>query len=271
MTLRSAALVSASLVAALALAPLASPKVPKANDYHSLLVSASNPKELLLGTHAGMFRSLDGCKTWKRAGLAGRDVMNLAQAGSTIWAAGHDVLAKSNDGGRSWKQVSPRGLPSLDVHGFSVLPGSPRTLFAEIAGKGQYTSSDGGGTFKLLSPPPAPMLMTLSAASTGDLFVGDMQNGIYVSRNGRSWTKIANGMAMGVAADPRDARHILATTTGIALSTDGGVSWKISLRSKVMYGPVAWSPHVKNTAYAVGYDRSLWRTIDGGLTWKRID
>jgi hypothetical protein len=152
----------------------------------------------------------------------------------------------------------------------SVFPGKPQTLFAEIAGKGQYRSSNGGGTFKLLSPPPAAMVMTLSAGSTGDLFVGDMRNGIYRSQNGRSWTKTANGMAMSVAVDPRNARHILATTTGIALSTDGGANWQITLRSKVMFGPVAWSPHQKNTAYAVGYDRSLWRTINGGKTWSRV-
>ena len=270
MSLRALVVTTALLLAVLALAPLASARVPKANDYHSLLVSAANPEDFLLGTHAGMFRSLDGGRTWKKAGLAGQDVMNLVQAGSTIWAAGHDVLAKSTDGGRSWQRVAPRGLPSLDVHGFSVLPGEPRTLFAEVAGKGQFRSNDGGATFRLLSPPPAAMVMTISAGPTGDLYVGDMRNGIYRSQNGRSWTQVANGMAMGVAVDPQNARRILATTTGIALSSDGGATWKITLRSKAMFGPVAWSPHKENTAYAVGYDRSLWRTIDSGLSWKRI-
>ena len=214
MTLRTVVLGLAALAAALVLAPLSPAKVPKASDYHSLLVSPTNPKELLLGTHSGMFRSLDGGKTWKHAGLTGRDVMNLVQAGSTLWAAGHEVLATSRDGGQTWRQVSPKGLPGLDVHGFSVRPGSPNVVYAEIAGRGQYRSQDGGRTFRLLSPPPASMVMTLSAASNGTLFAGDMQNGIYRSLNGRTWSQTARGMSMAVAVDPRSPRRILATTTG---------------------------------------------------------
>ena len=37
---------------------------------------------------------------WTKAELGGKDVMNLAQPTATVlWAAGHDVLAKSVDGG----------------------------------------------------------------------------------------------------------------------------------------------------------------------------
>ena len=262
----------AAIVAALVLAPSSLAAVPRASDYHSLLVSASNPNELLLGTHAGLSRSLDGGRTWKAAGLAGRDVMSLVQAGATLWAAGHEVLATSNDGGSTWHDVRPRGLPTLDVHGFAVRPGKPRTLYAEIAGRGQYRSRDGGRTFQLLSRPPggSGMIMALSVSAAGSLFAGDMQNGIFVSRDGRSWQQMATGMSMAVAVDPRDAKRVIATTKGIALSRDGGKNWQMALRSKVMFGPVAWSAHRANLAYAVGYDRSLWRTTNGGKTWKQI-
>jgi photosystem II stability/assembly factor-like uncharacterized protein len=262
----------AATAAALALAPSSLAQVPRASDYHSLLVSASNAKELLLGTHNGLFRSVDGGRTWKTAGLDNHDVMNLVQAGGTLWAAGHEVLAKSGDGGRTWTNVRPRDLPTLDVHGFAARPGKPNTLYAEIAGRGQYRSTDGGRTFQLLSKPPtgAGMIMGLSASSTGSLFAGDMQNGIFVSKDGRSWRQIATGMAMAVAVDPRNPGRVIATTKGVALSEDGGKSWQMALRSKVMFGPVAWSPHRSNLAYAVAVDRSLWRTTDGGTSWKKI-
>jgi photosystem II stability/assembly factor-like uncharacterized protein len=260
------------LAAALIAAPGALAKVPRASDYHALLVSASRPNELLLGTHSGLFRSLDGGRTWKLAGLAGSDVMNLAQAGSTVWAAGHDVLAKSGDQGRTWRHVRPTGLPSLDVHGFAVLPGKPKVLYAEIAGYGQYRSSDGGRNFELLSRPPkgSGMIMALAVSSDGSIFAGDMQNGIYLSRDGRSWRQVATGMAMAVAVDPRNPKRVIVTTNGIALSRNGGASWEMALRSKVMFGPVAWSAHAANIAYAVGFDRSLWRTSNGGKTWRSI-
>ena len=114
------------------------------------------------------------------------------------------------------------------------------------------------------------MVMTLSAGSNGTLYAGDMRNGIYRSLNGRTWSQAARGMSMAVAVDPRSPKRILATTTGIALSQDGGRTWSIAHRSKVMFGALAWSPTQSSMAYAVGYDRSLWRTADGGVTWKRI-
>lgn len=93
--------------------------LPRTSDYHSLLVAPTDPNELLLGTHQGLFESVDGGVTWRSASLAGSDAMNLARPGAgTVWAAGHDLLSRSIDGGATWHEVRPSGLPSLDVHGF---------------------------------------------------------------------------------------------------------------------------------------------------------
>lgn len=95
--------------------------LPNTSDYHSLLAARSDPRHLMLETHAGLYESLDGGRSWKQVALAGQDAMNLARSeGGTAWAAGHNVLARSNDGGKSWSDVRPDGLPSLDVHGFAV-------------------------------------------------------------------------------------------------------------------------------------------------------
>jgi photosystem II stability/assembly factor-like uncharacterized protein len=37
-----------------------------------------------------------------------------------------------------------------------------------------------------------------------------------------------------------------------------------------MFGPVAWAPSSPDTAYAIGFDGSIWRTADGGTTWARV-
>ena len=109
--------------------------LPDTADYHSLLVGESDADELTLGTHDGLYRSVDGGVHWSKLALAGDDAMNLARAGSATWLAGHDVLKKSVDG-RSWSSVAPRGLPSMDIHGFAVDPNEPRTLYAAVAGRG---------------------------------------------------------------------------------------------------------------------------------------
>src|SRR6266545_5387543 len=82
--------------------------LPRTSDYHSLLVAPSDPARLLLGTHQGLFGSSDGGRTWRKVGLSGHDAMNLARpSAEMIWVAGHNVFAKSTEGGETWVDVRP--------------------------------------------------------------------------------------------------------------------------------------------------------------------
>src|SRR6266849_4927324 len=38
--------------------------LPHTSDYHSLLVAPTNPRQLILGTHQGLFRSTDAGRHW---------------------------------------------------------------------------------------------------------------------------------------------------------------------------------------------------------------
>jgi photosystem II stability/assembly factor-like uncharacterized protein len=60
------------------------------------------------------------------------------------------------------------------------------------------------------------------------------------------------------------------TSVGIEMSTDGGKTWHLSLKSNVMFGPVAWVATKPTVAYAVGFDRSFWRSDDRGASWTRV-
>ncbi len=261
---------TASVAFALAAATGSGAAIPKASDYHSLLVLSPNAKTLLLGTHQGLFRSTDGGRRWRPDGLRGEDAMNLVRAGNTILMGGHDAFAESTNGGRSWRQFRPAGLPSLDVHGLAVDPRAPNVVYAQIAGTGLYVSADGGFSFRLVSSDVNGGMMQVAVTPAGRLVVGDMSRGIWLSQTGRKWTHTATGMVMGVAVDPHDSNRVVATGRGIAISTDGGRNWRAALRSRVMFGPVAWAPDRPGLVYAVGYDRSLWRSSDSGKDWKRI-
>ncbi len=242
----AAAVALAALAAVLALTvvnrpgrELASAGLPHTADYHALLVSPSDPPRLTLGTHDGLYQSVDGGRRWRFTALAGEDAMNLARpTATTIWLAGHEVFKKSSDGGRSWQDVHPSGLPGLDVHGFAVDPRDPDTLYAAIAGQGLYRSRDGGRTFSLLS--------------------------------GNSWKQTLRAQLMGLAINPANPKRVLATGAGIALSTDGGRSWRSVLDLPDGAGPVAWSPSNPDLAFAVGFDRVLYRSRDGGDSWQPV-
>jgi photosystem II stability/assembly factor-like uncharacterized protein len=158
--------------------------LPNTPDYHSLLVAPTDPEHVLLGTHAGLYESVDGGRNWERVALEGQDAMNLARSeGETVWTAGHNVFAKSTNGGRTWTDVRPPGLPSLDIHGFAVDPNDSGTLYAAVAHQGLYRSRDAGQSFDLVSAEVGGAIMALAVTPDGRILAGDMERGLLVSRD----------------------------------------------------------------------------------------
>ncbi len=245
--------------------------LPKTPDYHSLLVDPADPRRILLGTHVGIYESTDGGRSWKFAGLEGDDAMNLARpTGKTVWLAGHMVFKKSAYGGQTWDDVDPRGLPSLDIHGFAVDPSDLKRLYAAVAGEGLYGSTDGGASFQVLSKDVGPGVFGLAVASDGRIFAADPQDGLFASDDGgRSWRSTTRERVVGVAVNPTDADTVVAAgQPGVLLSRDGGKTWRTVLSLTKGAGPVAWAPSDAALAYVVGFDRKLYRTSDGGSSWQ---
>lgn len=246
--------------------------LPNAPDYHSLLVAPSDPNRLLLGTHNGLYSSTDGGRRWSFEGLSGQDAMNLARpTNGVIWTAGHNVLARSRDGGATWSDVRPTGLPSLDVHGFAVDPQDAKTLYAAIAGQGLYRSTDGAESFVPISRTVGPAVMALAVTPEARILAGDMDRGLLTSRdNGKTWHRTLAQGVMGLALNPADPKRAIATASGIFVSTDQGESWREVLSLTEGGGPVAWSPSNPKIAYVVSFDRTLYKTTDGGSTWQPV-
>ena len=250
----------------------ASAGLPNTPDYHSLLVNPTNPRKLVLGTHIGLYVSSDGGRHWRFNALSGDDAMNLARpGGDTIWLAGHQVFKKSSDGGATWSDVRPAGLPSLDIHGFAVDPRNPKTLYAAVAGQGLYRSRDGGRSFSLVSDQVGGNVMALAVLLDGRILAGDMQQGLLESSDGgASWKQRLRVQVMGLAVNPSDPERLLATGAGIALSNDAGRTWRSVLDLADGVGPVAWSKSDPQLAYAVGLNRTFYRSADGGKTWSAV-
>lgn len=247
--------------------------LPRTPDYHSLLVSPTDPRRLVLGTHYGLFSSSDGGASWHRTDFGRRDAMNLARtrAQSVVWAAGHHVLAKSTDGGKTWQDVSPPGLPYLDVHGFGADPRNANTLYAAIAGNGLYRSTDGGDSFSLVTQEVGGDVFALAVTRDGRILAGDTRRGLLSSSDGgHSWNTVFSSPVIGIAVNPKRPQRILASGQITQLSTDGGRHWKLVLALNKGTGPVAWSPSAPATAYLVGFDRTLYRSGDGGEHWQPV-
>lgn len=245
--------------------------LPNTSDYHSLLVDPNDPAKLMLGTHDGVYVSTDSGGHWHFDGLSGSDAMNLARPrGATIWLAGHGVFKKSTDAGKSWSDVKPSGLPGLDIHGFAVDPRNAKALYAAVAGKGLYRSADAGKSFSAVSDNVGGAVMALAVMPDGRILAGDMGQGLLESTNGVSWKTALRAQVMGLAVDPGDPTRLLATGQGIALSTDGGHNWRPVLDLPAGAGPVAWSQSNPEIAYAVGFDKVLYKSDDAGASWTPV-
>ena len=248
-------------------------QLPDTPDYHSLLVAESNSRRIFLGTHAGLFVTDDGGLTWNQGELVDRDAMNLVQApGKTLWSAGHNVLVKSMDGGETWTEADPTGLPHLDVHGFAADPVRPERLYAAIAGQGLFRSTDGGESFGLVSEEVGGAVFGLAVTPSGSILAADASRGVFVSEDGgKTWTQTLDNPALGIAVNPRDSKVVLAAgPLGVFRSTSGGKSWDLVLPFAEGAGPLAWSPSEPRVAYAIGFDKSLYRSDDLGATWAPV-
>jgi hypothetical protein len=297
--LRGAAIAATLVALVLALsASAATAPVPIANWYWTMAVSNKSPNTLVLGTSSGLYRSTNGGKTWVPAGLSTVNVTSVVQDGSKVLAAGvvanpkaapvvatkgiyaplpgKGVFAVSTNGGTVWKVVHPSGLGATGIQALSVDPSNAQTVYAVLTNGKVYRSTDGAGSFQFFSSKAGAHPWALATGQSGSFVAGDMTTGNYLSTDAKSWQKTAftdpdgSHMVMEYAVQPGELQHVLMTSYGVLSSSDGGKTWTTSLKSKTMFGPIAFAPSSPSVAYAVGWDHSLWRTSNAGTTWTQV-
>jgi photosystem II stability/assembly factor-like uncharacterized protein len=272
--------------------------VPVSQWYWTLVVPSASPNVLLLGTGHGLYRSSNGGKSWKATGPAGLDATSIVQSGSTIFAAGVSqaphalptdfihgeylvgkgtpVFVESTNNGTTWSALTPKGLPAVAVQALAVDPANDQSVYAVLRNGAVYQSTDAAASFARVTAKIGGTPWALAITQGSHFVAGDMTTGAYLSTNGASWIHTAfkdprgSRMVMEYAVQPGDPNHVLMTSYGVLSSTTGGQSWQPSLKSKVMFGPVAFAQSTPTVAYAVGFDHSLWRTDNAGRSWKLV-
>lgn len=200
---------------------------------------------LFAGTQTGFHRSTDTGRTWRRT-LAGGRVFAIAvvpgDGGEDRIFVGTDAdgILRSDDGGLTWAGANP-GLLDLTVLALAFSPDTARDLtgFAATA-SGLYRTRNGGKSWRAVELPldePVVQCLAISPLFPRDRFLlaGTEGDGLWRSDDGGGTWDLVAGLPAGridaLAFSPRDAAPRLvaaATENGVALSRDGGESWRLT-------------------------------------------
>lgn len=178
--------------------------MPSGDHLHSLGVTVDG--DLLLGLHGALYRSDEGT-TWELVALEGQDAMVIASAEQPVFVAGHEVFARSNDGGATFVALRPSTLPGLDIHALAQGVSAGRVIYAFVVGHGLFASADAGDTWEPRSDlaviPPDTFALAVVESGTDTLVAAAAESGLLRSDDGgRSFSQVWDGSAWSTQPSP---------------------------------------------------------------------
>lgn len=221
-------------------------------DLHSLVVDPADPSRLYVGGHEGVAVSSNGGRTWRQVkSLAGADAMGWAFTEAGVLVGGHPGLFVSDDDGHTF-HLDNEGLPATDVHAIGSRAG---VIYAASPQVGLFASIDGGGSWEVRTDRVGHAFMGSILVDPEDpnhLVAPDMQAGaVESSDGGRTWSVLGGvGGAMWVSWDAQDTDRIVVSGMGRAAVTRDGGRTWEPLRVPARTSVVEISPDSADTLYA---------------------
>jgi hypothetical protein len=226
------------------------------------------------------------------------------QAGS---ARGKASLARSNDAGRTWHDITPRNARDEEVWAIAAAPDVSGQVFIGTSHARLFRSDDGGRAFQECSsflklpgrerwsfPPPPHIPHVRSIAfdpgQPDTMYIGVEEGGIYRSRDRGGSFEPANHNLYpdihSVMVDPSDPKRLYATTgRGVYVSPSAGASWRLVKglsrsytiplavrhgRNAVLYTAAAAGPPPTWSIGAIGADALMFRSSDRGESFRPV-
>ena len=224
---------------------------------------------------------------------------------STLYASAYPAgIFKTVDGGVTWSARS-EGLPSFAVadplrqghYALAIAPGAPDVLYLGLFDQGVYRSDDGAATWRPVFGQDgelqgAGVQTLLVHPDDSDIVYVASDEGVWRTVNGgRTWSEFGPGLPPGgdvrtlvLGADD----HLYAGSRGFGLYTRGAYhqaeedgwrqlpemgSWgtpSLSWGNRPLYQQTSLLVPTgdSNVLYAGAYPAGVFKTIDGGTTWR---
>lgn len=269
------------------------PKGEKISHIHGLAVDPLDPQMLLIATHHGLFRCLQG-KECSLLGDERSDFMGfgISGDGKIFYASGHEATTHKNmgirrsvDRGKKWEAIAFDGR--VDFHTMTVNPSNPNVIYGWYGRL--YKTRDGGKTWsnpgvKGLPPPSeqgpySPFLNILTDPKESDKVFAATDQGLYLSNDGgNSWSPVKTipplpVVSIAIDGSDRNISYAFVFKKGLTKSADGIRTWKAvgkGIRENEIIGILALDPGNKNIIYAVSFESNVYRSDDGGENFKLI-
>jgi photosystem II stability/assembly factor-like uncharacterized protein len=197
----------------------------------------------------------------------------------------------SNDGGDSWQTLNA-ALNFADVHSLVTAPGRVGTVYATLRDSGTWRTQDSGRTWERMPGDPAASAaaVAIDPSNQDVLYIADGTTPhLYRSTdNGHSWQLLFDAgpsysQLTALAIAPSDARILYVSTRAAGESGRGGAVFRIDTNAPLGETAQESTGELPDSVSSFVVDRydplrilaivkeaGLWRTTDGGLSWRPI-
>ncbi len=208
----------------------------------SFLQAPSDPKILLAGTLAGVFRSNDSGATWTQISEQGsreiHEVESLAVDPSDpdiVYAGTWHLPWKTTDGGKTWHNIKQGIIDDSDVFSIILDRNQPRTVYLSAC-SGIYKSETAGVRFRKIQGIPSTARRTRvlkqDPADSKIVYAGTTEGLYKTTDGGRTFTRMTGPelIVNDVFIDPNDPNRILLAVDrgGVMVSTDAAKTFTAS-------------------------------------------
>jgi photosystem II stability/assembly factor-like uncharacterized protein len=228
---------------------------------------ADSLQGVVVGTN-GAALTTDGGSTWRfQDDLVTFELLDVTRTSAGWVAVGREGFIMRSDDGMSWQRVASGTTQDLMSMAFrdglnGVVLGSRGTLLL---------TGDGGVSFSVLRDPMLPQLRAVSFCDSLHGIAAGLGGAILQTTNGgASWqrgaTSITTDLVTAAWASPTTG--IVAGRGALHHTTDGGVTWQLSLATDSTFARVA----IKGAcALAVTTRGELHASGDTGRTWRTVE